>query len=72
MIKDPKQFKQWEQRFLSKDKLPYSKSLAIFTHLWKEATQLGVLPSQNPMEGIETDIQLAKILNSCLKKSSQK
>jgi hypothetical protein len=37
--------------------------------MWHEAVSLGVLPSKNPLEGIETNIKLAKVLNSCLKSS---
>jgi len=39
--------------------------------MWNEGVMLGVLPPKNPLEGIEVDIKVAKVLNSCLKKSSQ-
>jgi len=43
-------------------------SLRIYEAMWKEAVALGVLPLADPLEGIEADIELARVLN-CLKKS---
>ena len=37
--------------------------------MWKEGVALGILPLDNPLEGIETDIRIASALNSCLKNS---
>ena len=33
---------------------------------------MGVLPPKAPLEGIETDIKIAGVLNSCLKSFSEK
>ena len=35
--------------------------------MWEEGIKLGVLPPKKPLEGIETDIKIAAVLNSCLK-----
>jgi hypothetical protein len=37
--------------------------------MWNEGIALGTLPLSDPLEGIEVDIELARILN-CLKNSS--
>jgi hypothetical protein len=37
--------------------------------MWKEGVRLGVLPPKDELEGIEVDIKVAAVLNSCLKKS---
>jgi len=37
--------------------------LRIFEAMWKEAMLLGVLPLKDPLEGIEVDIRIARILN---------
>jgi len=55
----------------SQGKLPYAQAMKIFVSLWEEGISLGVLPPKDYLEGIETDIRLAKVLNSCLKKSLQ-
>lgn len=41
----------------------YRESLAIFEGLYEEARLLGVLPPSDPLEGIETDVRLARALN---------
>ena len=67
MLKNPKLVRSFENEELRKEKLPYLEALKIFEAMWREAVSLGVLPSKDPLEGIETDIKLAQILNSCLK-----
>jgi hypothetical protein len=44
----------------------FRESLQIFEAMWNEGIALGILPLSDPMEGIEVDIELARILN-CLK-----
>ena len=41
----------------------YFRNLTIFEGLYREAKTLGVLPAKDPLEGIDTDIRLAGILN---------
>ena len=73
MIKDAKTVKIFEDDFIKeKGKLSYQQSLDIIESLWDEGVTLGVLPPKEPLEGIEVDIKIAGILNSCSEKSSQK
>ena len=37
--------------------------------MWNEGLKFGVLPSKDPLEGIDVAIRIAKVLNSCSKKS---
>lgn len=70
MIKNSEMFKNFEDDFFkNQGKLSYSQSLKLFTAMWQEAITLGVFPPREPLEGIEADIKIAKVLNSCLKKS---
>ena len=41
----------------------------LFEAMWNEGIALGTLPLSDPREGIEVDIELARVLN-CLKNSS--
>jgi len=68
MIKNPKLLQAFEKDFVKKEKLTFRDSLRLFEAMWKEALHLKVLP-KNPLEGIEPDLKIAKIINSCLKKS---
>jgi hypothetical protein len=36
--------------------------------MWKEGITLGILPLSNPLEDIEVDIEIARVLN-CLQNS---
>ena len=73
MIKNPKLLKNLEDDFIQNEgKLSYEQAMKLFVYMWLEGQSLGTFPSKDPLEGIETAIELAKILNSCLKKSSQK
>ncbi|MCD6121258.1 MAG: hypothetical protein J7K04_05425 [Spirochaetales bacterium] len=68
MIKNPAAIKKLEDEFIKKEgKIPFEKSLEIYEAMWREAVSLGIFPPKNPLEGIEKDIKLAKILNSCSK-----
>ncbi len=72
MIKNKEVLKKFEDRFMKEEKiLPFTQAIRLFTDMWDEGVKLGVLPPKNPSEGIEVDIRIAKVLNSCLKKSSQ-
>lgn len=69
MIRDNKILKEFEDDLARKERLSYERALGIFEALWQEAVDLGVLPLKDPMEGIEVKIKLARILNSCSRKS---
>ena len=68
MIKNPDILEQFEKQRIRKEKLSFREALKIFEAMWKEGVNLGVLPPKDPLEGIEVDIKIARIIN-CLKKS---
>jgi hypothetical protein len=53
----------FEKEQIQNSKPDFFKNLRIFEALYEEAKQLGVFPLKNPLEGIEVDIGLAKVLN---------
>jgi len=68
LIKNPDILEQFEKERIREEKLSFRKASKIFEAMWKEGVSLGVLPPKNPLEGIEIDIKVARILN-CSKKS---
>lgn len=73
MIKHSVTLKKFEDNLAIKDGiLPFEKAMQIFASLWTEAYNLGIFPLKEPLEGIETDIKIAKILNSCSSNYYQK
>ncbi|MGA1795979.1 MAG: hypothetical protein ACMUIL_08985 [bacterium] len=72
MIKNPDLVKKIEYAFVKEEgRLSFQHALKIFTSMWNEGIHLGVLPPKEPLEGIDVDIKIAKVLNSCSKKSFQ-
>ena len=70
MIRNSEILKQLEENFIKNEgSLTFIQSLKLYEALWREAESLGIFPPEEPLEGIEKDIRLAKILNSCLKNS---
>lgn len=69
MIKNSEILRKFESNFISdQGRLPYGQARKLFTAMWKEGVMLGVLPSADPQAGIEVDIRIARILNTCLTK----
>ncbi len=72
MIKNPEAIKRFEDDFTRKERLSYQQSLDIVEAMWEEGVALGVLPPKEPLSGIDVDIRISEILNSCSGKSCQK
>jgi hypothetical protein len=73
MVKNPSVLKKLEDDLIrSEGRLPFNKSIDIFASMWDEAVRLGAIPSKDPMDGIEVDVRIAKAINSCSRKSSQR
>lgn len=64
MIKNKSKLNNFYKKLLKKEKFTYKKALSIYESLYKEAVSLGIFNSKNILEGIETDIKIAKTLNS--------
>jgi len=70
MIKNAYILRKFEDDLIrSETKRSAEQSLQLVTAMWKEGVVLGVLPPSDPWEGIDVDIRIARILNSCLTKS---
>jgi transcriptional regulator with XRE-family HTH domain len=54
---------KFEMDFLREGKIDMARNFRIVEALFKEAVTLGVLPSKNPMDGIEVDLRIAKVVN---------
>jgi len=63
MIRDNELLTEFEREYLRQEKTDYFSSLRLFEEMWKEGVFLGVLPPKDPLEGIEVDLRIARILN---------
>jgi len=64
MIINHKELRKFRKDLARKGKPSYMKNLAIFEALYREAVKLGTLPPKDPLDGIEVDIRIAKVVNS--------
>ncbi len=63
MVKNYKLLEQFEREQIRKTKPDFFYNLKIVESLLQEAQMLGVFPPQDPLEGIDVDIRIAKALN---------
>lgn len=63
MIKNGELLSEFEREYIRLEKSDYFDSLRLFEEMWNEGVWLGVLPMKDPLEGIEVDLRIARILN---------
>lgn len=64
MIRDRTLWEQFEAEWQRRQKPELEEHLRIFDVLLAQARALGAWPPQDPLEGIEHDIRLAKVVNT--------
>lgn len=64
MIKNHSLIEEFETNLIRSTRADYQRNLKIFEGMLEEALFLKVLPMKNPLEGIEVDIRIAKVINS--------
>ena len=61
-MKDIEMLRRFEDEQTRASAPGYEDGLRIFEALWREGVELGVLPLEDPLDGIEMDVQLAEML----------
>ena len=64
-----KEFQKFELTLLRRDKRDVKRNFKIVEALYKEAVALGVIPFKNPLDGLDVDIRIAKVINRVSKAS---
>jgi hypothetical protein len=67
MIKNPKKFRKFEQELLKEDTTGISQKFRLLDAMFKEAWALRIFPLKDPLEGLEIDIKVAKVVNNVRK-----
>ena len=62
MVRNPELIRRFEDEQARRSPPDYRANLRIFEELWKHAHRLGALPLRDPLEGIENDLRLARML----------
>ncbi len=68
MIKT-KEFREFELTLLRKEKIDIKRNFKIVEALYNEAVALGVIPFRDPLDGLDVDLRIAKVVNSVSKAS---
>jgi len=64
MITNYQKLQKFERGLVGKEEADVLRNFRIVDALCKEAVALGAIPLKNPLEGIEIDIKIAKVVNS--------
>jgi len=69
MVRDVHTLRRFEDDLIRREpQRSFREALQLYEAMWKEGVTLGILPLSNPLDGIEADIELARVLN-CSKNS---
>jgi len=63
VIKNKVKLHKFYRELIEKENISHKKALFIYEALHKEAISLGVINSQNILEGLEADLRVAKAVN---------
>ncbi|MEO0004954.1 MAG: hypothetical protein ABIK49_03010 [candidate division WOR-3 bacterium] len=63
-MKNSELLRRFEEELIARTKPDYKENLRIAEALYQEAVRFGVWPPKDPLEGIETVIQIARFANS--------
>ena len=58
------EFQKFEMKFIKRERVDIIKNFHMVEALYHEAVTLGIMPLKNPLEGIEVDLKIAKVVNS--------
>lgn len=67
MIKNYKKYIKFEDSLIANEKADFKKNQKIFEWMYNEAVELKIIPLKDPLEGIDVDIKIAKVINSVSK-----
>ena len=63
MIKNKVLLNKFYDKIIERENLSHKEALAIFEAMYKEAVSLGVFNSENILEGLDTDLRIARAIN---------
>lgn len=64
MIRDVQFWREWEEKGPLREPADFARNLQLYDSMYQLARSLGKFPPADPLEGLDTDIRLARILNA--------
>ena len=63
MIRNKPKLYDFYRRLIEQEDISHAKALSIYEALHQEAVSLGVISSENILEGLEVDLRIARAIN---------
>lgn len=64
MVRNKHKLNKFYRKLIEEEDISHKKALSIYEALHKEAVSLGVINSENILEGLETDLRIARAVNA--------
>ena len=64
MITNYKKVQKFERELIKKEKVNFIRNFRIADALYHEAIELRIIPLKNPLDGLDIDIKIARVVNS--------
>jgi hypothetical protein len=64
MIKDRALWETWEAQYIASEPPDFTRNLRIFEAMYEYARSLGRFPPVDSLDGLESRIELARVLNA--------
>jgi hypothetical protein len=69
MVRNKKELQKFERELIKREQADVKRNFRIVDALYYEAAGLGIIPLKNPLDGFETDLKIANVINSVPKPS---
>ena len=69
MVKNTSRLREFEDKYMRRDKPDLLRNFQLLDQLYKEAKALSVFPLQDPLSDLDIDIKIARVINSVPKTS---
>jgi hypothetical protein len=63
VIRKTHKLNKFYRRLIEQENISHKKALSIYEAMHKEAVSLGVISSETILEGLETDLRIARAIN---------
>ena len=63
MIKNKAKLNKFNQKLIEQEDISHKEAIAIYESLHEEAVSLGIISSENILDGLEVDLKIAKAIN---------
>ncbi len=67
LITNPKKLLEFKKKLLKKEKVDIMQNFRIVEVMYREAVTLRAIPMEDPLDGLEIDIKIARVVNNVSK-----